>query len=357
VPFAAVAVVTACQWIAGINDRQLYDGGTTSDGGDAGVSACSMPNVPPNPGSGTSSPTDSVSFTAALSSIALGSTDGGPYYGFNLDSTCTCEGMPVGVDSCQRQPNQDAACDDPAGVDNYARRIFEQINALNPDGGFITESKLNSALQSGLSGALISVSSYNGKADDGEVTVTVSASLGVVGYPTPPKFDGTDQWYLDSTTPSSTTYNAYVAGYTLVAPMSFPIVVGSTLTQPVHIQLNDGTLRADIQMGDGGGFAKLANGLIGGRWDPAVFLPSLAVVPDPMGSGYLCPGTSITYVFLKNIICQNTDINASQSNDFAGLCDAVSMGLGFEALPSNTGPPKAPPDSGSPCIGNTDHCM
>jgi len=347
---AALGIVCACQWIAGINDRSVYDAG--GDAGNTDANPCIGSGFPPNPGPNTSSPSDSVTVTLALSQVMLGQTDGGPYYGFNLDNTCTCPG-PASCSINMGQP----ACDDPGGIDNYARRIFETINEFSPDGGFITEAKLNNALLTGTSGALIQVSQYNGKPDDGEVTVTVYGSLGYENYPTPPAFDGGDYWKVDTLSQSGlySTMNAYVAKYTLVAALNFPIIVGSTITQPVYIQLESGDIEAVMQPDDAGGIAKMT-GVLGGRWEPSKFLSSLAVVPDPISPGsYLCGGDG-TYGLLKTIICQHTDVNADPTDDGTGLCNAVSMGLGFVALPAHVGSTASPPDASSACDGSNTQC-
>jgi hypothetical protein len=338
-------IATACQWIAGIDDRTVYDGGSITN--DAGMNPCLGANLPPNPGTAG---TGTLTFTAALSQIMLGQTDGGPYYGFNLDRTCTC--FLDASDSCTRPNGEPRACDDPNGIDNYARRIFETINALptGEDGGFITEAKLNVALQTGLSGALIQVSQYNGLPNDGEVTVTVFGSVGYANYPTAPAFDGGDKWNIDPTSASLKyqTNNAYVANNTLVASLDFPIIIGSAVTQPVYIQLHSGLIVANLETNDAGVVTKMT-GQLGGRWSPQDFLPSLQVVPDPISPGsYLC-GSDGTYQILKNIICTNLDVNEDPANDGTGACNAVSMGLGFVALPAQVGATVTPPDAGYGC--------
>jgi hypothetical protein len=102
------------------------------------------------------------------------------------------------------------------------------------------------------------------------------------------------------------------------------------------------------------------SGVLGGRWDPAKFLPSLAPVPDPIpGSGtYLCGDASaLTYPILKQAICANTDINRSSAGDKGGPCNSVSMGLGFEAVPAIKGKVAPYVDAGQPCGPNwTDSC-
>ena len=253
---------------------------------------------------------------------------------------------------------QPSACDDPNGVDDYARRIFEEINSIACDAGLINEATFNNALTQGLSGVLIEVSSYNGQKDDGEVTVTVYGSQGFDGFPTThPALDGGDHWVLDpsSATGQFSTTNAYVSNFTLVASLTFPIVVGSTYTQSVTIQLDNGLIRADLQM-NGNTLTKMT-GVLGGRWDPAKFLPSLQAVPDPLSAGsYLC-GNDFTYAFLKQTICDNVDLNISPSQDGQGICNAVSMGAAFEAVPAVLGKTGAVIDAAAPCGANyKDQC-
>lgn len=354
--FAACSAVVACQLIAGIDDRDLWDGGPGFDGS---PDPCTLSNLPKQPDPSTSQPTDNVTIVAALSQVLLGSSDGGPYYGFNLDKTCTCPEP----DSCNGAlPDGGKHCDDPNGIDDYARRAFEQINvfaSIVVDGGILSEQKLDEALTTGLSGALIQISGYNGQKDDYHVKVTVYASQGIEGYPdAAPKFDGNDRWVLD---PSSAdggynTNEAYVTNYTLVATgLDFPIVIGSAVTQPVTIKLNYGVLTASLDLDAGG----VMTGTLGGRWYPEEFLPSLQAVPDPLAPGNFLCGDSGTYKLIKNIICSSTDIPRDPSLDNgAGACDAVSMGLNFVARPAQLGNPGNYVDAGIPCgPGWSDSCF
>jgi hypothetical protein len=338
----ALGIVTACQLIAGIGDKELYDGAVANN-------PCSAADLPQHPS--TWDDTTKITVTAALSKIMLGASDGGPYYGFNLDKTCTCEGQ---GESCLGSTV--THCDDEGGIDNYARHAFETINQYailaGFDGGVITEDKFNSALASGESGAILEVSNYNGQPDDGKVTVTIYASLGYQGYPdASPLHTGSDKWLIDpgSISGKYSVSDAYVAGGVLVATgLNFPIVVGSTLTQPVTIQLDDGVIRAELQM-NGTNLTGI-NGTLGGRWDPAKFLPSLQVVPDPLTkTGYLCGDASLTYGLLKKAICENTDITRAATSDGTGACNSVSMGLGFVAEPAIKGNEGGVPNLPLPC--------
>ena len=344
-----LGIVTACQLIAGIGDKQLWDGAVVTN-------PCPTLDVPALPTNNPPS-TPNNTYVAALSAIRLGSSDGGPYYGFNLDGTCTCQ-FSQG-DSCFAAGDAAPKCDDEGGIDNYARHAFEAINQLVPDGGVITEARFNSALNSGLSGAVIQVSNYNGLADDSAVTVTIYGSQGIEGYPdASPKHDGNDQWVIDpgSATGQYSVDDAYVTNFTLVATgLNFPIIVGSAITQPVTIQLDEGVIRASLTIN--GSSMTITNGVLGGRWDPAKFLPSLAPVPDPLFGGYLCGDADITYQILKKDICASTDINRTTSGDGKGSCNSVSMGLGFDAVPAMKGPVGPVVNPGQPCGPNwTDSC-
>lgn len=353
---AVIAIATACQLIAGINDRTIYDSGNVQN-------PCGAPDLPPLPAGAPPDPATPLTLTAALSKIMVGSSDGGPYYGFNLDKTCTCQGG--AKDSCILPGDASPHCDDDGGIDNYARHAFEQINSFaesfGQDGGIITEQRFNTALATGLSGAIIEISNYNGQSDDANVRVTIYGSQGYEGYPdASPQLNGSDRWIIDPSSTPGSTDNAYVANYTLVAiGLNFPIIVGSAITQPVTIQLDEGVIRAHLDM-TGSTLNKITDGVLGGRWDPAKFLPSLQAVPDPISfSGtFLCGDASaITYPLLKKTICANTDINRSSAGDNGGLCNSVSMGLGFEAVPAIKGKTGTYVDAGQPCGPNwTDSC-
>src|SRR5678815_5963159 len=78
-----VGIVTACQLIAGIGDKTLWDGAVVNN-------PCGTSDLPAYP-SNNPPDTPKNTYVAALSKIYLGSSDGGPYYGFNLDKTCTCQ--------------------------------------------------------------------------------------------------------------------------------------------------------------------------------------------------------------------------------------------------------------------------
>jgi hypothetical protein len=52
------------------------------------------------------------------------------------------------------------------------------------------------------------------------------------------------------------------------------------------------------------------------------------------------------------------DIAADPTDDGTGVCNALSMGLGFEAKPAQFGPIQSSPEASTPCgPGYTDSCQ
>jgi hypothetical protein len=341
----ALAAV-ACQILAGIDDRSLYTGsGDAGPGAEGGaIDPCREPNVPRAPNLSTSSPSDNIEGVLALSMLHLG-LDGGVTYGFNLDKACTCPEP----DTCQRPASQARACDEEAGVDNAGRPLFQEFSAAN----LITESTLNNAIQQGLAGLFVRVQQYNGKEDDAIVSFAVYASPGFTGYPDAgPKFDGTDKWYVDQgsltgltvDSPKYSADQAYVSKGVLVASLNFPIIIGGANINPVIIELESGKIAAKLTVT--GGKITGMSGSLAGRWPVTKMLTSLQNVKDPLSPGnHLC-GADPTFQSIKPGLCNAVDITSDPTNDGTGICDAVSMGLGFEASPAVFG--VALPTPGSP---------
>jgi hypothetical protein len=350
---STLGAVGACQLVAGIDDRQLYvasieSGTDSSPTGDGGL--CRGPNVPSAPDLSTSSPSDSVELLVALSKLDLGGGDAGTY-GFNLDRACTCPEP----DTCQRPLDKNGkksppACDDPGGIDNAGRALFGAFST------FINQNTFNTALTKGLSGLFLRIQNYNGLADDATVTVSVYASLGYVGYPDAgPTFDGTDVWYVDQAstengnldTPHYKANEAYVRDHTLIASLKFPIVLGGGNTQSVNVELESGKIVA--QLDSNGSVITGVHGQLAGRWQVSKLLTSLQEAPDPFDNTKTLCGTDPTFVALKPQICNAVDIAADPTNDSTGICDAISIALGFEAVPAVFGAVKTQKPATNPC--------
>ena len=353
-------LAAACQLVAGIDDRSVYvepppeavvDASVTPD---AAPDPCLASWLRPAPSSATSSPTDAIEGVLALSKLRLDTAaDSGVAEGMNLDRTCTCPGH----DSCQRPagPNAQAlppACDGPRGVDNAARGLF----AVLAQGKVSSEAAINDSIAKGSAGLVIRIRRYNGLPDDAQVDVAVYASQGFSGAgDAGPAFDGGDPWSIDQAsvlnywaeTPRYVTTNAYVSGGTLVATLQLPVIVGWSSGQPIIVELEGGQIQAKITMAG----AKISGlrGKLGGRWRVDKLLTALQLVPDPLDSSKRLCGDNPTFVALKSTFCSAADIASNPSDDGVGVCDAVSLGLGFEASAAVIGPVRLTPYNGAPC--------
>lgn len=351
---AGLVIAIGCQWIAGINDRNVWDGSTVSPDGSILGDPCSEIGIPPAPNPQTSKPTDTGDVTFALYSVNTGTDKGNVVrsWGFNLDRRCTCPGPAA----CAVMG--DMFCDYEAGVDDEGVKVFRdlQMFAQQVDaGGFFADTLFNSALQKGESGLLVRMRNYNGQADDAEVQVAIYSSPKSMAMP---NWNGNDQWNVDSSFISANNVDlplyevaGWVTNHTLVAsPAQIPIVIGSMAAQPVRVRLDSGRIVAKIDMN--GTQITGINGVLAGRWKAVEFLQNLQGVPDPQDmSKHLCgdgtgdAGLSITYLAIRSAVCKHRDLNSNPDNDDKNfVCDAVSFGIGFEAKTARLGAPLPPPN-------------
>jgi len=360
---SSAGAAVACQIIAGIDDRSVYVPGASDSGAVPDGDLCRVANVPTAPDLSTSSSTDSLDFVTVLSELHLGvGPDAGGPYGFNLDRACTCPEK----DTCVRGLGANGkqlgpACDDPGGIDNTGKPLF----ALFASGNLINEAMLNTSIRNGQSGVFLRVRYYNGLPDDAEVQVAVYSSLGYQGYPdASPKFDGTDPWKVergslvadDLNNPRYVTNSGYVRGGTLVATLKFPIIIGSSGLDPIVIELQSGLIAAKLELA-GTSLVRM-NGVLAGRWEASRMLTSLQAVADPLKPAERLCGPNTTYQAIKPKICEYVDIAADPTDDGTGVCNALSMGLGFESRPAQFGPIQSSPEAGTPCgPGYTDSCQ
>jgi hypothetical protein len=340
----ACSAALACQLIAGIGDRTVWDGGA-----DGNVDPCTNdPNIPPNAGD-TDGAANSDDILAALHTLDLG-LDASPPLGFNLDQRCTCPGTA----SCT-QRDGGVTCDGEGGIDNAGRDMFTTFSA------FITQDSMNQSIDQGVFGAFIRITDFNGGPDDSQVRVAVYSSLGFDGAGTP-AWDGGDHWIVDNASlngsgdagdfnlAANTATVAYVANDTLVAHVKIPIVVGST-QYPVTINFDSGLIVAKLVMSPDRKSLVSMTGTLAGRWDTTKLLTSLQTLPDPFGDGgsHLCKGTAV-FQGIQTTVCDGVDIVADNTADNQGVpCNAVSLALGFTAVPAQFGSQQTAPPIGTPC--------
>lgn len=314
------------------------DGGT-SDAADAFTPGCALARAPARPAADDPGGKDTdLTFAIGTLVIGLGAT---PTPGLDVDGLCTCPDIAPCVSS-QR------ICDRDGGVDNAFDDLLLRFGSF---GAPIKREKVQSSLDSGQTTVLMVVRRYNGLLNDTSVDVGLMTSLGTMrndaGDPTPPRNDGTDEWTVDPSSvgniappfvPKAIATEAYVSGGVLVAHGSFVLALGTSAF--LTITLDEGTLTGRLLRGP---VWRITDGRLAGRWPTRKLLTSLAVIPDPIDKARFLCGDSGTYQAYKPQLCSAADIGAAAVSDSTGKkCDALSIGLGFEAVQARVGP-LAPP--------------
>ncbi len=315
-----------------------------SDAGDADgerVPGCPLARPPPRPSANDSEEelepivvalrTTSASFDAGARAESVG---------YDLDGFCTCGNSEP--PSCILGESA-LKCDVDGGIDNQAAEVVVALKQL-PTLKF-NPVEFEAYVTDGKSTVLIEVRKYNGMPNDTQVEVSLFPSSGRMrdgGDPNdlaPPNWDGKDVWTtLQAATDvfgraKTRDQDAYVRDGILVSKLQSPPDAGLVSPQlGLTTQLQDGFLTGRIGRPDGG-LWQLQSGVVAGRLSLARLLRLLSTVPDlDDPTKFVCAGSGLSYLFVKPLICKNGDISASTADDGRGLpCDAVSVGVGFEA--------------------------
>ncbi len=270
----------------------------------------------------------------ALTGLDIGADAGATPHSLDLDRTCTCPGP----ESCRT--TAPTHCDDSQGRDNSAGALFLKFakltDAFNAD-------NVNKGVKNGRSGLLLRLRHYNGLQNDTSVEFALFTSNGTVlpdgGAGPVPLHDGNDRWSASPASllggagppfiPNYVDINAYVNNGVLVANADFLVRLISNANP---ITLHGGVLIAAL-VPQGATFA-LKQGRLTGRWSARDLLTTLQLEKDPFApSEHLC-GNNPTYLDIKTQICKATDISSNLFPDPQAPCDALSLGLGFEAEPA-----------------------
>jgi hypothetical protein len=357
-------------------DAAVTDAGVT-DAGDVGVDAavdldvdvdvdaadCSKAHPPAPPSADDPSDAGDQTFIVALHTLDFGlSPEAGALssLGYDLDGVATCCGG--AGESCRAAVvAAPAHCDDPGGRDDSAGHLLRSLASLSSQ---FNDMAVSQRLQQGAYSVLLQVLHYNGQPNDTQVTAALYAADGIEapadGASPVARWDGTDVWTIDDAfvvtadasplVPTHFDGNAYVAGGTIVVHVDFPISVGSASSGDLTLMLTSGLITGEI-LPAGGGTYRLTNGQIAGRWNNSALLSAIQSLslPPQLGSGNICHGTP-EYVFVKQEVCQYSDIMTNPLNDNTGAtCDALSIGLGFTADPAQMG-------DVVPSVTNPDFC-
>lgn len=315
---------------------------------DAGI-LCQHTTTPLPPGladanNGDAVSTGDVEFTVAVRTLRMKQTvDGGPL-GLDLDRYCSCQGEPP---SCIRPPYQDEelSCDLPAGRDNQIIalfRILELVLLFDPEGDQLSELYSNFA-NLGRWSILMRVTGYNGLPNDDNVRVEWYPSGGFPG----PKWDGTDEWPVVPSAISDAGFgidggslarffdnDAYVTNGQIVFSLIESEFTASNGLTRLGMTLSDGSGLATIVLGPNG--YELRDGIIAGRLEQSNMFKMVGDFRDHNGAPFCATQSNPYWMATRDAFCRGLDVQVGSPNPNK-KCDAISVGLGFEAEPAHTG--------------------
>jgi hypothetical protein len=336
--------------VADVGD--VTDTGDVADTGVPGVSDaapdCALHHPPPPPDRtdaavlrNLASP-GTMDLVFAVASTEFGSepTDAGPpsypTIGFDLDNTCT------GMGSCIEPVWAEGGLHHD-GVDGIDNAYGEIIQGVYPE---TVDSTVDTA------DVLLRIFNYSGVPDEDPVDVALYLGLGVtprddggVGL----VWDGKDRWTIlpdflvnpdagvaSAYQPRFRADRAYVTGGVLVAQFdktlwsAFVYNVPRLLVTARQLEFA-GKL---TQVGDAGANWELQDLVVGLRLPLADSMVGLALTPtqlDDGGVGPLYCQDTASYQAAKPLICGGADITADPTAPRSALCDAISIGLLFQA--------------------------
>ena len=378
---AALGITVAC----GPGDLSDLTAGRPDAGFDAGgvdSSVCIHASAPERPTTPDGPNTPGLVFAFDAVRFDTDEQDGGlpKPQGLDLDKSCTCDDPKLEPESCT-PPDAGSvkrACDGPDGRDNAAGPL---ISAASVAGKGVGPAAFQKKIDSGTFNVLMTLDGWNGLPDDPSVVVGAVLSHGIEGSQTdagfsPPRFDGTDVWTIAPASvlggaeltgtdcrlkpatciPVRADTSAYVRDGTIVAHLDLQVPLESSVGA-FQIEYLGATTRATI-VKEGDHYR--ATGEIVGRWPIQRLLPSLARLPNPLGSGRpLCAtdaGLEI-YAIVKKSACESVDLAANPAADrTSARCDAISNAISFSAVTATTGTIYQPAGEPSECPDFTDTC-
>ena len=345
---ALVALGVACAQILGFQDLTGPDGGVTEAGADTGpnpTGKCGLrwPEAPsaddPN---GRADAGGENGYVLVVSQLGLlNALDGGAAT-FGYDMHCrTTTGDPATSSCVAPQRALANLADRDGGVDNNGAPALASVANL---GTTIKDSAFNTPIQAGTSSLLLRLYGYNGAKDDTFVTFGILGAPGtrlVDGGTHPiPKFDGNDEWYVDSNDVKPFSYK----GPTLLATRAYVRdgMLVAFFDQAVHIQLATpfGNLRADVDsavmtarlvVDAQRDVASLEDGVLSGRWRTSKVFEAVGNLS--ISGVSLCPSA----LTVAQSVCGYVDLASAGEND-GGKCDSLSVALQFKAAPARLGP-------------------
>ena len=318
-------------------------GGT---GGGTGGGECPHETYPDPPDGGTEG--GDLDIVLAIREIFVNDEEGNPV-GFDLENVCTCQGQGP---TCLAPPNG-FDCDAPRGIDNNLSSVFPVLAlALNvPD----LATYYSARAEDGEWSLLMRIRDYNGEANDPQVRLSWYVTNGSMA---PPTWQGLDGWAisaasvqagpdggLDIDSPTFTDDYAFVNDNTLVASMpQADLTIGGGANRIVF-RVKAGGVVAHLEQETGLWYATRSR--IFGRLQVDDMFYAISTFRDGSGSA-ICTG-DIFYNQLKSGLCTLPDILAELGSSTTP-CNAISVGLGFEAEEARLGEISTPlpTDGGCP---------
>ncbi len=335
-------------------------------GGSLVVGCGSDTETTPTPGPGTTSkdppakPADGVKGdgagqTFAVEKLFLGDTDrtGSPkpdaweLYGYNLDGKVSDA---TSTDLCKpragAQPKS-VKTDGKGGIDNaFGKLLMPIIGSLASD----ATATINENIAGGSFTILMKLDTLGDKANYVDIPASLFVGTQLGG---PAKFDGSDQWPLvpellndpsDLNSSKVKFPSSYVANNTWVSGSKSDLdlqlsVAGFSLTLNIA--------NAIITMDLAGDRKAATNGIIAGVIPVEPLIAQLKKIAGGF-SPELCTGS--TFESIAESIRQAADILEDGSQNPSKECNAISIGLGFEAKPAQLGKVGEPtPPAKDPC--------
>lgn len=340
---------------------------TAADAGDAGDDAapCGLATYPGPPALAT--PGGGQEFVVAIRAIDLGDKSK-KLPGLDLDGKCTCITGKIPAGCCQADAPScqmaKKACDGPRGIDNAGASIFSMIKTFLGNFGSDFYSQ---AIEEGAGSTLFRVRDYNGQANDDQVELAWYSSAGFDhqgGTVAAPKWDGHDKWLvtedsvlpgdggaLDIDVPRWVDPKAYVTDGVLVAAIPSSVLRLASTNGIIDVRVSGGFVVARIEpLAPGQGFA-LVDGVVVFRWKIADVFFALSSYRDQDGIA-ICTNDAF-YKTGRGQLCALPDITVEAASPTTP-CDALSVGVGFQAAPANLGPLVATPVQTPGCPKETD---
>ena len=352
------------------------------EGGSVDSSVCVHAAPPDRPTTPDGPNTPSLVFAFDAVRFDTDEQDGGlpKPLGLDLDMTCTCADPKLEPESCvPPDAGVKRLCDGPDGRDNAAGPLLSAAAVAGKGSG---PAAFQRKIEAGAFNVLMTLDGWNGLPDDPSVLVGLLLSNGMegsqddAGAAPRPRFDGTDVWTIAPSSvlggmdlagtdcrtkratciPSRVDTAAYVRDGIVVAHLDLQIPLESSLGA-FQIDYLGATTRAKI-VKDGDRYR--ATGEIVGRWPIQRLLPSLARLPNPVGSGRALCATDAgleIYALVKRNACEAVDLAANPAADrTSARCDALSNAITFTGVTATLGTIYQPAGEASECPDFTDTC-